>query len=77
MPNAKPPVLGKHLGVLNLFREADGKLYITVAAADGAMTEYANIQPADKPAIPIEYVERLIIEAVVEMSNRLGVAING
>jgi hypothetical protein len=54
------PQIGTHLATLNLFREADGKVYITVAAADGAMVEFKSKNLLGKP---IDYVEGLIYDA--------------
>lgn len=59
MSKTTPP-LGRHLAVLNLFREADGKLYITVADAQGAMTEQRE---KGVIGVPIDYVEALIYDA--------------
>lgn len=54
------PRIGTHLAVLNLFREADGKVYITVADAKGAMEEQRAKRVMGRP---IDYVEGLIYDA--------------
>ena len=56
-----------HLAVLNLFREPDGTVEITVAMADGAMIEYRAKQLGGQP---ISYVEMLIVEASERIVER-------
>lgn len=66
------PQIGRHLAVLNLFREPDGTVEITVAAADGAMVEFnklnSHLQHLHKA--PIDYVEMLIVAAAETMAER-------
>jgi microcompartment protein CcmL/EutN len=52
------PEIGAHLATLNLFREADGKVYLTVAGGTGAITESlaAGLRP-------MEHVADLVAEA--------------
>lgn len=52
--------IGAHLATLNLFREADGKVYITVADGTGAIAEQ---RAHGMDCLPVEYVERLVYEA--------------
>lgn len=60
-------VIGHHLAVLNLFRERDGTVEITVAMADGAMIEHNALNIGGKP---IDYVEGLVIRAADRMAER-------
>ena len=64
-----------HLAVLNLFREADGSVQITVGMADGAIIEYNALSGArdtrDIPqGKPIDYIEGLIVRAADTMAAR-------
>lgn len=52
--------IGAHLATLNLFREADGRVYITVADGTGAIAEQ---RAQGMTCLPIEYVEGLIYQA--------------
>ncbi len=75
MSRSNSPAIGAHLAVLNLFREPDGSLQITVAAADGAMSEWSNgfankAMNLPPDAKPIDYVEELIVEAAENMKGR-------
>lgn len=51
-----------HLATMNLFREPDGKLYITIAEARGAQEEMktAEIVKINPGMLPIDYVHMLI-----------------
>jgi hypothetical protein len=73
------PTIGRHLASLNLFREADGKLYITVAGATGAMFELREIadRNPDKAYRTSDYVDGLIVEAALDMVARGKGANNG
>lgn len=57
--------IGKHLASLNLFREADGTVEITVASGTGSIDEYRAMeaQGIEFPATPHLYVEMLIVAA--------------
>lgn len=57
------PSIGKHLAVLNLFREADGSVRITVATATGALAERERHELTKDYDPPIKYVEALIVDA--------------
>jgi hypothetical protein len=52
--------IGTHLATLNLFREPDGKVYITVAESNGAIAEMKAKRLLGKP---IDYVEGLVYDA--------------
>lgn len=54
------PSIGAHLASLNLFREADGSVHITVADAAGAIAE---MRAHGVGGLPVDYVEGLIVEA--------------
>jgi len=54
------PEIGQHVASLNLFLEADGKYYVTVASADLTLIEAASI--GDE--LPIQTVDRLVANAV-------------
>jgi len=59
-------MIGTHLATLNLFREADGRVYITVAEGRGAIEE----QRAKRIiGAPIDYVEGLIYDAATTTLN--------
>lgn len=58
--------MGTHLAVLNLFRESDGKVYITIADSRGAMTEQKK---KGVIGLPIDYVEGLIYDAATTTLN--------
>jgi len=61
--------IGTHLASLNLFRESDGTVEITVAGHSPAlMTEHAR--NLDRVERPVEYIERLIIEAADRIRSR-------
>lgn len=63
------PSIGKHLAVLNLFREADGSVQATCASATGARAEWERtVEPLDMR--PFDYVERLIVEAAANIVAR-------
>ena len=60
--------IGTHMASLNLFRESDGSLEITVAgASQELMSEW---RAAGEIGKPIEYVEALIIEAAERIKSR-------
>jgi hypothetical protein len=65
-PRQYPPEIGKHLATLNLFREADGSVHITVAEAKGARLETT----CDEYPRPIDYVDTLVIEAAKNLHPR-------
>lgn len=58
------PNISRHLATLNLFRESDGKVYITIAEARGAIAEYRNKEPWGSK--PIDYIEGLVYDAATE-----------
>lgn len=60
--------IGTHLATLNLWREADGKVYITIAEANGAVREQKRTTQA--AVLPIEYIEGLIHEAATTTLGR-------
>lgn len=62
--------IGTHLANLNLFREADGSLWITTAHAVGAMKEWEAQDPAMRAAKPIDYIESQILQAADDMRSR-------
>lgn len=68
MSRAPAPSIGKHLAVLNLFRERDGSVRITVASAQGAIAEYDRGK-AETHEPPIRYVERLIVQAAEQLKE--------
>lgn len=70
-PFANAPDLGTHLASLNLFREADGKVYITVASATGAISEL-DVQGKRGVTVPIDYVNDLIRQAVPNLPGPKG-----
>lgn len=61
-------VIGAHLASLNLFREPDGTVEITVAG----MTSLAQREWAYKneKGPPIDYIEKLIVEAAERIKAR-------
>ena len=61
------PAIGTHMAVLNLFREPDGSVEITVADARGAMVELQERGCTDRP---IDYVEYYIVKAAEAMKAR-------
>jgi hypothetical protein len=65
------PQLGTHLATLNLFREPDGTVEITVAGHSQACNrEWAQ---ARHKGPPINYIEDLIVEAAERIRiRRLG-----
>ena len=69
---ANEPQIGKHLACLNLFREADGKLYITIADAQGAMLEYRASEPWGPNYKPVDYVNQLIVDAIPNLPLKEG-----
>jgi hypothetical protein len=67
--------IGVHLATLNLFREADGSLQITVAEANGAMHEWNSGKAAKDLSLPvnarpIDYIEELVLDAAENMKTR-------
>lgn len=67
-PVGKAPIIGRHLAGLNLFREPDGTVEITVADASAAIGEMTPLERGEMR--PIYYVEGLIIEAADRMRSR-------
>lgn len=65
------PAIGTHLATLNLFREPDGTVEITVAGAPGATAEFKTAGLCGRP---IDYVELLIMEAAERMAARIALA---
>lgn len=61
------PAIGKHLATLNLFREADGSVQITVADARGFIDTW---QGEPMKAAPIHYVEAAIVQAARNIAAR-------
>lgn len=61
-------VIGAHLASLNLFREPDGTVEITVA--DATETLFAEYRKTDCEGPPINYVEKLIVEAAERIKAR-------
>ncbi len=62
----KAPSIGVHLATLNLFREADGSLHITVADCSSALIADARTSGVSPP---INYVEGLIVEAAANLKK--------
>jgi hypothetical protein len=69
MPDPLAPAIGAHLATLNLFREPDGTLEITVAEGVGALHEIDRVRFGGKP---IDYIEARIVEAADRIRARLG-----
>lgn len=67
------PKIGKHLASLNLFREPNGTVEITIASGPGAMEEYRGMvaQGIEVPATPHLYVEMLIVAAAQRIVMRI------
>lgn len=63
--------IGTHLASLNLFREPDGTVEITIAGATGAVAEFDQGKAATH-ATPVEYIEELTIEAACRIAVRRG-----
>lgn len=62
-------MIGTHMASLNLFREQDGTLEITASgASQELMKEWRD---AGELGRPIDYVERLVVEAADRIKNRL------
>lgn len=57
------PQIGAHLASLNLFREADGSVRITVAGASDALLREFGDRDDLHDLKPIDYVNRLVVEA--------------
>lgn len=66
---ANAPSIGKHLAVLNLFREGDGSVQVTVASAQGATAEMLPAKANERIA-PANYVDSLIVEAAKNIVAR-------
>lgn len=67
---AKPIITCTHLAVLNLFREADGTVEITVAgASQELMAEWHSSGSQGKP---VDFIEGLIVEAAERIKARNG-----
>lgn len=60
--------VGTHIATLNLFREADGSLEITVAGASQELMK--EWREAGEIGRPIDYVESLILYAADNMAKR-------
>jgi len=60
--------IGQHLASLNLFREADGTVEITVSGSSALLHRIWATN--NEPGQPIDYVERLIIEAAENIKAR-------
>lgn len=79
------PQIGVHLATLNLFREGDGSVQLTVADARGALAELGALRDGKSligqvigvahSAAPIEFVEGLAVLAADNIRTRLGYAI--
>lgn len=67
-PRVYPPAPPRamHLATLNLFREPDGSLHITVAEGKGARNE----PESEHYPAPIDYIETLVIEAAGNLHPR-------
>ncbi len=65
------PDVGTHLASLNLFRNADGSLNITVSASSVAVMQ--EIDKARFSGRPIDYIDRLIIAAADNNAKCLGI----
>lgn len=67
------PKIGRHLASLNLFREPDGTVEITVSGGTGAVDEYRGMsaQGIEVPATVHLYVEMLIVAAAQRIVMRL------
>lgn len=82
---AEQPQIGVHLATLNLFRESDGNVQLTVAEARGARGELDALRDGQSiigqvigvahGAAPVEYVEGLAVLAADNIRTRLGYAI--
>lgn len=57
------PQIGAHLATLNLFRESDGSVRITVAGASDVLLREFGEREDLHDLKPIDYVERLVVEA--------------
>ena len=66
---APHPRIGAHLATLNLFREPDGTVEITVADGSGAVMEMERV--VTNGVRPIDYIEALIVEAAANMVMRV------
>jgi hypothetical protein len=63
--------IGTHLASLNLFREPDGSVQITVADSRGALNELSKLPCGELPPWrPIDYVEGLIVDAAMNIVAR-------
>lgn len=67
------PKIGRHLASLNLFREPDGTVEITVASGAGVLAEYEamRVQGIETPPTPHAYAEMLIVAAAQRIVIRL------
>lgn len=61
--------IGTHMATLNLFRESDGSLEITVSGASQELM--AEWREDKEDCLPVEYVERLIVLAAERIKSRL------
>jgi hypothetical protein len=68
--NRRPPPIGTLIACLNLFREADGSVHITVFNATGAIIEYDALDNKGAYERPHDYVEDLIVEAAGNIAKR-------
>lgn len=65
-PNS--PLIGEHMASLNLFREADGTFWLTVASAQPAVREAARRmvdRPEDPPLTPMAVLAEWLEPAVL------------
>lgn len=62
------PKIGAHLASLNLFRESDGTVEITVSG--GSLEVMEEWRKAGEPGKPIDYIESLIVEAADRIRAR-------
>lgn len=66
-PTSSAPSIGQHLATLNLFRETDGTIWMTVADARGAIAEaHIRLDQTNLPQLPM----RILAEWVREAANR-------
>jgi hypothetical protein len=63
--------IGKHLATLNMFREADGRVFLTLAAI--APDGWSEVQEAQKsgPVIPHNVIMALTPEAAANSTEAL------
>jgi hypothetical protein len=62
------PLIGQHMATLNLFQEADGSFWLTVASAPAAVREAArrmNANPGEPPLTPMAVLAEWLEPAVM------------